>query len=135
ADLAVLLSRIAIQQRIPGTIPADDPQAEDIVQLATTLHPDQAQLFYSVAVHSRQELSLAPDEYAGFVMACLRMLALVPAGSLAPVSPPPSKPAASESQEAAPAPQAAPMAPPAASVSATPAVSVEKVAAPIPQPA
>lgn len=135
ADLAVLLSRIAIQQRIPGTIPADDPQAEDIVQLATSLHPDQAQLFYSVAVHSRQELSLAPDEYAGFVMACLRMLALVPAGSLAPVSPPPSKPAASESEGAAPAAQAAPIASPAASVSATPAVSAEKIAAPIPQPA
>lgn len=90
ADLAVLLSRVAIQQRIPGTIPADDPQAEDIVQLAASLHPDQTQLFYSVAVHSRQELSLAPDEYAGFVMACLRMLALVPAGSLDPVSPPPA---------------------------------------------
>lgn len=135
ADLAVLLSRIAIQQRIPGTIPADDPQAEDIVQLATSLHPDQAQLFYSVAVHSRQELSLAPDEYAGFVMACLRMLALVPAGSLAPVSPPPSKPAAPEPEKATPAAQAAPIAPSAASVSATPAVSAEKVAAPIPQPA
>ncbi|MGB3290037.1 MAG: DNA polymerase III subunit gamma/tau, partial [Burkholderiaceae bacterium] len=74
-DLAVLLSRIAIQQRIPGTIPDDDPLSEDIVRLAGVLHPDQAQLFYSVTVHSRQELSLAPDEYAGFVMACLRMLA------------------------------------------------------------
>src|SRR3546814_11813253 len=76
-DLAVLLSRIAIQQRIPGTIPADDPLAEDIISLAGSLHPDQAQLFYSVAVHSRQELSLAPDEYAGFVMACLRLLAQI----------------------------------------------------------
>jgi len=27
-------------------------------------------------VHSRGELTLAPDEYAGFIMACLRMLAL-----------------------------------------------------------
>jgi DNA polymerase-3 subunit gamma/tau len=83
-DLAVLLSRIAIQQRIPGTIPDDDPLAEDIAQLAGVLHADQTQLFYSVAVHSRQELSLAPDEYAGFVMACLRMLALVPPGASAP---------------------------------------------------
>ncbi|MGB6102287.1 MAG: DNA polymerase III subunit gamma/tau [Pusillimonas sp.] len=99
ADLAVLLSRIAIQQRIPGTIPADDPLADDIVQLAAVLHVDQTQLFYSVAVHSRSELSLAPDEYAGFVMACLRMLALVPAGSLPPAAPPPS----SESAAAAPA--------------------------------
>src|SRR3546814_3748332 len=55
ADLAVLLSRVAIQQRIPGTIAADDPLADDIAQLATVLHPDQTQLFYSVAVHSRSE--------------------------------------------------------------------------------
>src|SRR5690606_19759069 len=34
------------------------------------------------------ELSLAPDEYAGFVMACLRMLSLTPAAS--GEQPPPS---------------------------------------------
>lgn len=76
ADLAVLLSRIAIEQRVPGATPAEDPLAGDIGRLATLLHPDAVQLFYSVAVHSRSELSLAPDEHAGFIMACLRMLAL-----------------------------------------------------------
>ncbi len=40
------------------------------------MHPDAVQLFYTVAVHSRSELAIAPDEYAGFVMACLRMLSL-----------------------------------------------------------
>lgn len=83
-DLAVLLSRIAIEQRVPGSVATDDPQANDIVSLAQELHPDQIQLFYSVAVHSRQELSLAPDEYAGFVMACLRMLSLAPSSSVPP---------------------------------------------------
>jgi len=77
SDLAVLLSRIAIEQRVPGASPGDDPLAADIVRLAAALHPDALQLFYSVAVHSRSELALAPDEYAGFVMSCLRMLALV----------------------------------------------------------
>src|SRR5690606_34374843 len=48
ADLAVLLSRVAIQQRVSGTIAADDPLADDIAQLATMLHPDQIQLFYCV---------------------------------------------------------------------------------------
>ncbi|GAB1575409.1 DNA polymerase III subunit gamma/tau [Bordetella petrii] len=76
ADLAVLLSRVAIEQRVPGATPADDPLAGDIARLGGMLHPDAVQLFYSVAVHSRGELSLAPDEYAGFIMACLRMLAL-----------------------------------------------------------
>ena len=77
ADLSSLLSRVAIAQRVPGALDQADPLAEDIVALATELHPDTVQLFYSIAVHSRQELALAPDEYAGFVMACLRMLALV----------------------------------------------------------
>src|SRR3546814_812886 len=106
ADLAVLLSRVAIQQRIPGTIAADDPLADDIAQLATVLHPDQTQLFYSVAVHSRSELSLAPDEYAGFVMACLRMLALVPPDTTPPAAPPPGRDAADSA-----APEPAPISP------------------------
>ena len=76
ADLAVLLSRVAIEQRVRGVTPAEDPLAGDIARLAQVLHPDAVQLFYSVAVHSRSELTLAPDEYAGFIMACLRMLAL-----------------------------------------------------------
>lgn len=76
ADLAVLLSRVAIEQRVTGVTPAEDPLAADIARLALGLHPDAVQLFYSVAVHSRGELTLAPDEYAGFIMACLRMLAL-----------------------------------------------------------
>lgn len=86
ADLAVLLSRIAIQQRVPGALPADEPHLEQIQRLAHQLSPDHVQLFYSVVVHSRDELRLAPDEYAGFVMACMRLFALTPAGSL-PVQP------------------------------------------------
>ncbi|HUH59351.1 MAG TPA: DNA polymerase III subunit gamma/tau [Candidimonas sp.] len=114
ADLAILLSRIAIQQRVPGAIPSDDPAAADIVGLAAILHPDQTQLFYSVAVHSRQELSLAPDEYAGFVMACLRMLALLPEGTGAPVTPPPKPSEPPPFIDKTPQPVAAAPAPPAA---------------------
>jgi len=74
-DLASLLSQIAMAQRIPG-LPVDGaPLAEDIRRLAGLFSPDAVQLFYSIALHSRPELALAPDEYAGFVMACLRMLA------------------------------------------------------------
>ncbi len=80
ADMAGLLTRIAIAQRL-GRAQADDAQGAAIEVLASAMTPDQAQLFYAVAVHSRAELSLAPDEYAGFVMACLRMLALLPEGT------------------------------------------------------
>jgi len=83
-DLAVLLSRVAIAQRL-GHAQPDDPLADDVRLLAEALAPDDLQLFYAVAVHSRQELALAPDEYAGFVMACLRMLALLPADRVPPV--------------------------------------------------
>lgn len=76
-DLASLLSRIAIEQRIPGTIGTEDVAYEDILQLAQSIAPDVLQLFYSIAIHSRAELALSPDEYTGFVMAGLRMLSLV----------------------------------------------------------
>ena len=36
------------------------------------------QLFYQIAAHGRHELGLAPDEYAGFTMTLLRMLAFTP---------------------------------------------------------
>ena len=76
ADLAILLSRVAIVQRVSQAIDDADPLAVDIKRLASSLQPDAVQLFYTVAVHSRSELAIAPDEYAGFVMACLRMLSL-----------------------------------------------------------
>ncbi len=124
ADLAVLLSRIAIAQRLGAPRDSDDPLAADIQALAQALSADEVQLFYAVAVNSRHELSLAPDEYAGFVMACLRMLALLPADRAAPpmappapVSPEPEAAAASGAtavpevtpvSEASPAPEASP---------------------------
>jgi DNA polymerase-3 subunit gamma/tau len=115
-DLAVLLSRVAMHQRVPGVTPADDPLAEDIAALGGLLHSDHVQLFYSVAVHSRHELALAPDEYAGFVMACLRMLSLVPAADMPPVPTPtpPSGPAPEPTPEPEPpvtAPREQPSAP------------------------
>ena len=93
ADLAVMLSRIAIVQRVPQAVDQTDPIATDLSRFATSLHSDVVQLFYTLAVHSRNELVLAPDEYAGFVMACLRMLALVPRGAQEPEKLLPAEPA------------------------------------------
>lgn len=74
-DLASLLSTIAIEQRLPDAISAHHD--EERRQLAQALSPDVVQLLYSVAIHSRAELALSPDEYTGFVMAGLRMLSLI----------------------------------------------------------
>ena len=77
ADLAALLSRIAMEQRLAGSIDSDDPLYNKMMVVVREANHDLLQLFYSIAVHGRKELALAPDEYAGFVMICLRMLALV----------------------------------------------------------
>jgi DNA polymerase-3 subunit gamma/tau len=147
ADLAVLLSRIAIAQRVSAAVDEADPVVLDIRRFATSLHPDVVQLFYTVAVHSRSELAIAPDEYAGFVMACLRMLSLggtsglaMPApeapGQVAPTTAP-SKAAAPTKAAApatAPGPSATPV-PPKVVVSAQPTPQPKPVPEPMPEPA
>ncbi len=47
------------------------------------------QLYYQVALHGRNDMHLAPDEYAGFTMTLLRMLAFAPAaaGEAKPATP------------------------------------------------
>ncbi|MGE8673147.1 MAG: DNA polymerase III subunit gamma/tau [Achromobacter kerstersii] len=133
ADLAVLLSRVAIEQRVTGVTPAEDPLAADIARLALSLHPDAVQLFYSVAVHSRSELTLAPDEYAGFIMACLRMLSLNgdagPQTALEAPATPARQTAEPAVAVAAPAVEATAAAAPAAAAAVAPAVAANVPAA------
>ena len=76
-DLASLLHRIALAQRVPGS-QDDGDDAEAVARLAGTLAPDEVQLLYQIALHGRNDLPLAPDEYAGFTMTLLRMLAFAP---------------------------------------------------------
>jgi DNA polymerase-3 subunit gamma/tau len=80
-DLAALLHRLALAQRWPDALPADDPDRERLTALAARFAPEDLQLDYQIALQGRADLDLAPDEYAGFTMALLRMLAFVPAGS------------------------------------------------------
>jgi len=77
-DLATLLHQIALAQTVPAALAEDLPQREDIIRLASQFSAEEAQLFYQIAVHGRNELGLAPDEYAGFSMTLLRMLAFRP---------------------------------------------------------
>ncbi|MEN8513170.1 DNA polymerase III subunit gamma/tau [Burkholderia sp. RS02] len=78
-DLASLLHRIAWAQFAPGSVLDEWPEAADLRRFAETLSPEQVQLFYQIATVGRAELGLAPDEYAGFTMTLLRMLAFEPA--------------------------------------------------------
>lgn len=77
-DLGTLLNRIAIAQSVPAAIPEDLPERAEILRLATLFSAEDIQLFYQITAHGRNELGLAPDEYAGFTMTLLRMLAFSP---------------------------------------------------------
>ena len=78
SELALLLQRIALLQTVPAAVPADDPEYPALKHLAAQLGGEQIQLYYQCAIHGKQDLGLAPDEYAGFVMTLLRMLAFAP---------------------------------------------------------
>jgi DNA polymerase-3 subunit gamma/tau len=77
-DLATLLHRIALTQTIPNAIPDDDPERARLLELAQQFTPEEIQLNYQIVIHGRNEINLAPDEYAGFTMTLLRMLAFAP---------------------------------------------------------
>ena len=127
-DLGTLLHRIALAQSVPGAVPEDLPELADIHRLAAAFDAQEVQLYYQIAVHGRNEIGLAPDEYAGFTMTLLRMLAFRPgnggAEGVAPAGPASVRPAA-------PAPRPA-AAPPARAASA--AVASHAAVAPPPPP-
>ena len=83
-DLGTLLHRLALVQIVPGALPDDDPDASALRDMAVVFSPEELQLYYQIVVQARSEIGLAPDEYAGFTMALLRMLAFAPASETAP---------------------------------------------------
>ena len=90
AELANLLHRIALAQIAPDALDADAPERERVLALAGLIDPESIQLYYQIAVHGRRDLPLAPDEYAGFTMVLMRMLAFRPG----PASEQPARPRA-----------------------------------------
>ena len=78
SELALLLQKLALIKTIPAAVPADDPERDTLQQLASQLGDEQIQLYYQCVIHGKQDLPLAPDEYAGFVMTLLRLLAFAP---------------------------------------------------------
>lgn len=123
-EMAELLQQMAVAQAVPGAIDADDSEAAAATGLAPRLAADQTQLYYSMALHGRAELALAPDEHSGLVMVLLRMLAFSPPmGSQAAAEPAgtkatasvvsaPVKPAASAALVRTPSPARAVVPPP-----------------------
>jgi DNA polymerase-3 subunit gamma/tau len=119
-DLGTLLHQIALAQSVPDALSADLPERVAIMELTGLFTPEDIQLFYQIALHGRRDLVLAPDEFAGFSMTLLRMLAFLPdmGASVLPVA---------EAKRPAPV-RSAPAV-------AAPAPRVEAVPAAVPQPA
>jgi DNA polymerase-3 subunit gamma/tau len=115
-DLATLLHRVALAQTIPQAIADDEPERLRLMELAQQFTPEEIQLNYQIAIHGRNEIDLAPDEYAGFTMTLLRMLAFATQATTASVgqsapraasvksSPAPMAPIASKQIASEPAP-------------------------------
>ena len=72
-EMTLVLQRMAVVQAV-GELDDADPEQAQIADLARGLPPDETQLLYSLCLHGRGELGLAPDEYAALTMVLLRLL-------------------------------------------------------------
>ncbi|MEJ8809434.1 DNA polymerase III subunit gamma/tau [Variovorax ureilyticus] len=85
-EMTAVLQAMAVLQAVPSRAGADaggDPDAAETARLAALMPADETQLLYSLCLHGRTELGLAPDEYAALTMVLLRLLAFKPSGSVA----------------------------------------------------
>ncbi len=93
-ELAVFLQRMAVLQMVPAQLASTleegsgsvdlysdgrNTDGHSLGNLAAQVAPDATQLLYSMCLHGRAELGLAPDEYAALTMVLLRFFAFAPA--------------------------------------------------------
>ncbi|PIT77960.1 DNA polymerase III subunit gamma/tau [Limnohabitans sp. G3-2] len=92
-DMAMLLQRMAVMQMVPGMAQdGEDPDTQGLADLAALMPAEETQLLYSLCLHGRNELGLAPDEYAALTMVLLRLLAFQPAAASAEKKSPRTRP-------------------------------------------
>ncbi len=80
-EMGLVLQRMAVLQVVPGAVDETDPESGEMARLAALMPADETQLLYSMCLHGRGELGLAPDEYAALTMVLLRLLAFKPAAA------------------------------------------------------
>jgi len=122
-DIGSILHRVAIAQ-MGGAPEAGDPDAQRVQALAEALDAGRVQVFYQIALLGRRDLPLAPDEFAGFDMAVMRMLSFAGVGTAVAGRVPGESTTATRPSGAVPAPSvrsATPAGPPTQAVAAKPA--------------
>ena len=74
-EVLTVLHKVAVFQVVPEGVDNSFGDREKIGQLATSMSPEQVQLFYQIALVGKRDLNLAPDLKMGFEMTLIRMLA------------------------------------------------------------
>jgi len=136
-EMSAVLQRMAVFQAVPqmaGAVDADDPEAAETARLAALMPADETQLLYSLCLHGRGELGLAPDEYAALTMVLLRLLAFKPVSGVGGVGESAEKKTLTRAEAASSSPSAAVSAAPAAAAVAVPAPVARTAPTPAPAP-
>lgn len=84
-EMSMVLQRMAVNQAMAEDSASDDPDpdVQRIAGLSQLMPADETQLLYSICLHGRADLGLAPDEYAALTMVLLRLLAFKPVSGVA----------------------------------------------------
>ena len=136
-DLGSLLTQLALLLHAPGAVESS-ADAERMRAAATQLDAETVQLYYQIALNGRRDLPYAPDEFSGFCMTLLRMLAFAPGAAAVSDRPAAVRAAPAARVEPAPpsaAPKPSPGAPPPPAPVAVPraeTLPAERVAPPEP---
>ena len=78
-QMVELLQSMAVEQAVPGASALEGDEGEAVRDLAARMPADETQFLYSLALHGREELSLAPDPFAALTMLLLRFVAMTAA--------------------------------------------------------
>ncbi len=103
-ELAEAMHRIAMIQAAPDFRDPERADWDSLLERADKITPEDAQLYYQIAITGRRDLGLAPDPRSGLEMTLLRMLAFRPSGAAPPST---SAPQPAPARTAAPADEVA----------------------------
>jgi len=78
-ELAESMHRIALIHMAPDFRDPERSDWDSLVERAAKISPEDAQLYYQIAITGRRDLGLSPDPRTGLEMTLLRMLAFRPA--------------------------------------------------------
>ena len=135
-DLGNLLTQLALMLHAPGAVETT-ADAERMQTAAAQLDVETVQLYYQIALNGRRDLPFAPDEFSGFCMTLLRMLAFAPdttngkARAVPAARPAPARAAPAQAQQVATAPAPAPAAPRATPIPASNTEAADTAVEPI----